>query len=354
MALRYEETARLQRGLDGGVSALAFSPDGTYIAAAGMEDPKVYVWRVADHKLLHTYTGSRCPFLALEWLPGRSDTILCGSSDGYIAVLRLGSQELAEATGFWAHDYPVERLATQGSQLVSGAQPEVRVWQHLSNGTNVWRHVTDLQGPPKDSKNAEEQFIVMGIHWTKTRVHRLVVVVTYMHHGIVARDVLSHVCLMFSLYRGGSSVSPKGSIIALSVMGFGFNLYHLDKGDCIASFVDDTNGERTVPVLLVHGGLALFGGSTVGRAALWNVQNQRIHQTFAPKPYDTILAIAANYNAEQDRFLLATGGNDAHGKSAVVIWMAREYMWLSEAHAHIQSRRRVRCSLQPPIPVAAR
>lgn len=91
MSLRYEEAARLQRGLRGGVSAVAFSADGTYIAIAGMQDPKVYIWRVEDSKLLHTYTGSRSPFLSLEWMPERSDMILCGSSDGHISMLRFSS-----------------------------------------------------------------------------------------------------------------------------------------------------------------------------------------------------------------------------------------------------------------------
>ena len=91
MSLRYEETGRLQRGLGGGVSAIAFSPDGTYIATAGMQDVKVYIWRVADNKLLHTYTGSHQPVLSLEWLPGSADTVLCGSKGGYISILRFSS-----------------------------------------------------------------------------------------------------------------------------------------------------------------------------------------------------------------------------------------------------------------------
>ncbi len=87
MALRYELVARLKRGLVGGVSAVAFSPDGAYIATAGMADEKVYIWRMADKKLLHTYKGSRAPVLSIEWLPGDNPTVLCGSQSGYIFEL---------------------------------------------------------------------------------------------------------------------------------------------------------------------------------------------------------------------------------------------------------------------------
>lgn len=53
------------------------------------------------------------------------------------------------------------------------------------NVLDKWRHDGDLYGPSTDSKNAEEEFIVMGIHWTKTKVYHSVVVLTYMHHGIM-------------------------------------------------------------------------------------------------------------------------------------------------------------------------
>ncbi|RPD70235.1 WD40 repeat-like protein, partial [Lentinus tigrinus ALCF2SS1-7] len=288
MSLRYEEVGRLQRGLLGGVSAVAFSPEGTYIATAGIEDPKVYIWRVADSKLLHTYTGSRYPFLSLEWLPGREDTVLCGSSDGYIAMLRFDA-DISEVTGSWAHGYPVERLAAKDARLVSGAHAEVSVWKQLNHGTSraihwvnnrtysfigEWKHVGDLNGPPTDSKNADADFIVMGIHWTKTRVHHSVVAISYMHHGIIIYNSYDWNRLQVLTLSdiGGSSMSPKGSIIALTIMGAGFDLYDLDTGDCVMSFADESDGSRTVPVLLVHGGRALLGGSTIGRATLWNVQ----------------------------------------------------------------------------------
>ncbi|KAI0696212.1 WD40-repeat-containing domain protein [Cerioporus squamosus] len=257
-----------------------------------MQDQKVYVWRVADSKLLHTYSGSRYPFLSLEWLPEREDTILCGSSDGYIAMLRFDA-DISKATGFWAHQYPVERLAAKDKRLVSGAHPKVSVWKLLSHGE--WKHVTDLNGPSTDSKNADEDFIVMGIHWTKTRVHHSVVAITYMHHGIILYNSSNwHRIKVIPLSDiGGSSMSPIGSTIALSIMGAGFDLYDLDTGDCISSFPDVSDGTRTIPVLLVHGGRALFGGTTIGRATLWNI----IFCGIVPLirmlsvAYDTILAI---------------------------------------------------------------
>ncbi|TFK81045.1 WD40 repeat-like protein [Polyporus arcularius HHB13444] len=322
MSMRYEEVARLRRGLKGGVSAVAFSPNGTFLATAGMKDAKVYIWRVDDSKLLHTYVGGDRPVLSLEWIPGRNDRVLCGSNDGYIFELKFDA-DIYESSGFCAHGYPVERLAAKGSQLVSGAHREVSVWTQVRG---AWRYQGDLLGPVADSQNADEELIVVGIHWTKIKYYASVVVMTYMHHGIVIYNSHDWSRIHSIPFRdiGASSMSPRGSLIALSIMGSGFDLYNLDTGDCAGSFSDESGRVRTVPVLFVHGGVAVLSGSTIGRATLWNASSQRVHQTFQPDPYDTILAIDANYNSELDRFLLAMGANDGAGESAVIVWLGRE------------------------------
>ncbi|KAI0709982.1 WD40-repeat-containing domain protein [Earliella scabrosa] len=288
-----------------------------------MEDVKVYIWRVADNKLLHTYTGSNRSVLSLEWLPDRTDTVLCGSQGGYISMLRFTSA-IARVAGFWAHDYPIERLAAKGVHLVSGAHSEVKIWKQVRH--EEWEQIGELRGPSADVKTADEDMIVMGIHWTRTRVHASVVIITYMHHGIAIHNAYdwSRIQTIPFTHIAGSSISPDGTLIALSIMGHGFDLYDLDTGDCVASFPDQSNGLRTIPVLLVHGGHALLTGSTEGSATLWNVHNLHVHQTFATHPYRNILAIAANYNAEHDIFLLATGASNDAGEAIVSIWTARE------------------------------
>ena len=91
MSLRYEEIARLRRGLVGGVAVVTFSSDGAFIAVSGIEDVKVYIWRVDDKKLLYTYSVTQSPILSLEWVPGRTDSLLCGTSGGYIAEVAFNS-----------------------------------------------------------------------------------------------------------------------------------------------------------------------------------------------------------------------------------------------------------------------
>ena len=54
-----------------------------------------------------------------------------------------------------------------------------------SPSIDQWMYSTDLFGPPTDSTNEDQDMMVTGIHWTKTRVHASVVVITYAHHGIM-------------------------------------------------------------------------------------------------------------------------------------------------------------------------
>lgn len=86
-ALRYKILARLSDGHTGGVAAVAFSPNGTHLATAGL-DSKVCIWTVSDQNLLHICRGS-VPALSLIWLQNQEDTLLCGTEDGAICVIRI-------------------------------------------------------------------------------------------------------------------------------------------------------------------------------------------------------------------------------------------------------------------------
>ncbi|KAJ2991954.1 hypothetical protein NUW54_g8058 [Trametes sanguinea] len=337
MVLKYKEYARLKRGLDGGVSAVAFSPDATYIAVAGTFDNTVYLWRVAERKLVETYKGSS-PYLSMRWLPGRTDELLCGSRGGCVDHLKLThvsfsptpidvyeqSQGALTVKGFRAHERPVECLAVSSSLLATGAQCEVTVWKDLHGG--AYRRLIDLPPPPRSSHNEDSEVLATGIHWTKSRKYSSLLLVSYMFHGIVIYDASTWNSVRYIPTPGlvaGSSVTPDGSLFAVSNVMTGFDVYDMDTTTCVGGCPNEAGALRAVPVLFVHEGHALFGGSTAGRVHLWNVNSRRIHQTFHLGAEDQVLAIDAHYNRVRDRFLLAAGVSNG-GNSRVVIWIARK------------------------------
>ncbi|KAI0371020.1 WD40 repeat-like protein [Pilatotrama ljubarskyi] len=277
MPLRYEELGRLTRGHTGGVAAVAFSYRGTYIVTAGVQDCTVYVWRVADQKLLHTYTSSSA-ILSLAWYAESEDTFLCGTHGGSIASISLRPHDL-NLGGFWAHRFPIEHLKVRGKWLASGATQEVAIWQ-LKHDT--WVHVVDLPEPPHSSLNDNREVLVTGIHWTKSGTHPSLLLVTFMFHGISIFDgntwsAVRHIPLQGPIAY--ASISPDGTTIAISNMVSGFDLYDLTSQAALRSFTHPVTTLRAVPVLFVHGGHALLGGSTVGKVHLWDVHNGLLHQT---------------------------------------------------------------------------
>ncbi|EIW65129.1 uncharacterized protein TRAVEDRAFT_42513 [Trametes versicolor FP-101664 SS1] len=184
MVLIYGEYAQLRRGLDGGVSAVAFSSKGTYIAAAGTLDCTVYLWRIADRKLVKTFKGSS-PNLCMQWLPDQEDKLLCGNQSGCIDHIQL-MPDAFNMAGFRAHEHPVEYLDINDLLLVSGAQSEVAVWERQDVG--LFQHIIDIPKPPRSSHNEDSEVLVTGVRWTTSKRRSSLLLVSYMFHGMVIYD----------------------------------------------------------------------------------------------------------------------------------------------------------------------
>ncbi|KAI0648744.1 hypothetical protein C8Q79DRAFT_1007319 [Trametes meyenii] len=97
-----------------------------------------------------------------------------------------------------------------------------------------------------------------------------------------------------------------------------------------------------LPVLFIHGSLALLGGSTIGEISVWDVldtvtggpqlnvpeaeeaQAQVLHTLPIPKRAKA-LAIDAFYDNQHDEFFIAAGVMNESSASTCVLWKAVEY-----------------------------
>lgn len=68
-----------------GISCVAFSSQGSYLATAGL-DGKVCIWEVKEFRLRYVYK-SETPVLTALWLPNGEDSVLLGYQDGHVATL---------------------------------------------------------------------------------------------------------------------------------------------------------------------------------------------------------------------------------------------------------------------------
>ena len=130
------------------IAVVAFSANGQLLASGGI-DGRICVWEVRRGKLLYVFSG-KSAVLSLLWLESSNDRLVCGMADGTIAALAIFTvcvvfhsrprsflnilKDLIRLDGFWAHQFPVERLAISGSYLASGAHEEVKIWSYASAG----------------------------------------------------------------------------------------------------------------------------------------------------------------------------------------------------------------------------
>ncbi|OSC99815.1 WD40 repeat-like protein [Trametes coccinea BRFM310] len=263
---------RLVRAFSGvhtqGVTQAAFSPDGASLATSDLGG-RVCVWGTWTGALLHYYTPGTS-ILSLVWAD--LNTIFCGLGDGTVITMYLGNNKI-NILGSWTHAYPVEQLAISGKRLASGAHSEVFIWK-ISDPSREHATVVKELGEPVKSDGRE--VIVTGLHWTTPpgRSAKGLLIATYMHHGVFLFD-----CQSWALLRrfGGdapgarSSLSPDGSRLAVSNLVYGFDIYDVDTGALALAVTHDIGKEYPAPVLYIHGGHAIVGGSTVGMVNIWYV-----------------------------------------------------------------------------------
>lgn len=118
----------IYRGHSGPITALAWSPDGQYVAS-GSVDKTVQVWRASDGALAYTYYGYTSPVTSLAWATDRPHEIASsGQNDGSVQIW----DALSDHTYLnWQGDGRVLALAWQEHSpwIVSGGTDrEIYVW----------------------------------------------------------------------------------------------------------------------------------------------------------------------------------------------------------------------------------
>ncbi|KAL1937980.1 hypothetical protein VTO73DRAFT_12730 [Trametes versicolor] len=342
MVLIYEELGRYSNGHDGGITKVAFSPSGTYLATAGL-DNRVCIWGVSSKHLLHSFEGSSTA-LSLKWIPPSEDTLLCGLHDGNMAILKIAPTHVS-VSGFWAHAYPVECLAfNPGSKcLASGARSELLtwLWDEKTSKFNLDSEPGELKKPTSET----DEVLITSLHWMSAAGSSSLLLVTYMYHGLLLIDTTNWSRCRTIPFHGrqiaSASLSDDGNRLATSNVIRGFEIHSMTTGAPLCSINNDAGDASPTPVLFVHGGLALLGGSTAGMLRIWDVldtatgdvelnvpeeedpEPEVMHEL--PIPYHAkTLAIDAYYDEDKDEFFVAAGSMSDQFRSVCLVWRAEE------------------------------
>ncbi|KAI0708447.1 WD40-repeat-containing domain protein [Earliella scabrosa] len=292
MARRYNQLFHLNDHEDA-ITAVAFSPHGTLLATGSL-DGRLCIWNVQEGCLLYRHIGEH-DISSIAWLPDVEDELLFGTKRGHVARLTITPNDLS-VSGFWAHGFPVEQLAIKGSWLASGAHQEVKLWQ--------WDSVGEISPTPLRpatvKRNADKEVIVTSLHWTSSRQHDLLLLVTYMYHGVYLYDTHdwhSVRTIPAPGKIGHASLSQSGTHLAISNLDTGFDVYRMEDGVPVCSFEHDAPKPDFVPVQFIHGGHAILGGSSVGKIGIWDIFLKRQLDVLSiPSAYISLLLSSRVHN----------------------------------------------------------
>ncbi|KAI1785652.1 WD40-repeat-containing domain protein [Ganoderma leucocontextum] len=338
MVVQYQQLHLLEEGHTKGIAKVAFSSNTLFVATAGL-DGRVCIWDMETGELKYVFVGSS-PVLSLLWIPAGDDLVICGLADGNIACMDIGGPESIEANGFFAHYQPVEHLALRDEYLASGACQDVSVWRwDMATSKYILDHAVDH--PPTTSHNAWQEILVTSVQWVSPPDDAPLLVVTYMNHGIVIYNATTWVRTRAFPINGqiaSATVSEDGTRIAISNVVRGFDIYSLRTGAPLCSLDQDMRRTFPTPVLWIHGGLALLGGTTTGQLTLWDVMDvdekgkgkgdqplgPRVLYRLALPEHAMSLAIAAHYDNQKDQFFIAAGIMNIDAASPCLVWKAIE------------------------------
>ncbi|KAI5988766.1 WD40-repeat-containing domain protein [Pisolithus albus] len=333
--LRYELTKKLEYDRRSTVTALAFSPKGSYLAAGSLDGTLSICSTSSGETLYQVHAAGGISLLSILWTAPDERQLLCGLGNGVVISVTITTY--ITVTGFRAHDnLPVECLSISGSTVVTGAASEVSLWDH--SGSSAWVSRGIITPPPSIAMNSNAEIIVTSLHWAWTKYSDNTLLVAYLHHGILFWDVrkakIAHFFYLKTLV-GGMHISPDGNTLVVSNLDSGFDVYHLNNCTLDGSILHPCHG-RKIPVVFIHGGFAVLSGSSLGQVSIWDTSSRTLLQVLKHEAMDTVLAITAYAEWESDRFIIATGTiAKENSQPGTYLWHAMKGKHVAHVFIHV-------------------
>ncbi|KAL6303858.1 WD40-repeat-containing domain protein [Sparassis latifolia] len=268
MPLQYRLKSTFDYAHEDTINCVAISPDGSHLAS-GSTDKKIIVWSLTLQEPVHRIVAHSA-VLSLVW-SSNSARILCGTEDGTLLTISF-DQATITASGFEGHPAPIESLAINSqtnAQLASAALSVVKVW-FWKDTYSQWK----LEGIVDDPGailftaefRSEAPIRVTSLHWLSTSPSNNHLVVSYLHHGVVCLALNSGSFSVLWSLRLPFCISPDNKLLAVNDITHRFTLYKIPSGQKGLQFqVPLENIGLVLPIVFIHGGSGLVGGTSVGK-----------------------------------------------------------------------------------------
>ncbi|KAH9855535.1 WD40-repeat-containing domain protein [Lenzites betulinus] len=282
----YVEHRTLVGGHSDTVNCLAFSPSGTHLASGG-DDHAFVIWNALQGRLLYRFMF-KSAVDALLWHPIYPDTVIVGCENGTISqvhefsVTNSEHYELNLGVRSTIHclDYDIHT-----AQLAIGMGEEVHVTKEKTQ--NRYGGDVALPSPADPVITGAGEWRLRAIA-LKFHDRGTALIVSYLGHGISCWDITSgaslwHIPMPSTKPNiGGAAISIDHRYIAVYNLIDGLDLYALGtkKTKPKMSYKIDKapRSKHRLQVNFVHGGRAIFSGTTSGKISLWDVRTGEVCQ----------------------------------------------------------------------------
>ncbi|KIK14282.1 hypothetical protein PISMIDRAFT_117314 [Pisolithus microcarpus 441] len=248
--LCYELTQNPDCGHRSTVTALAFSPKGSYLAASNLDGTLSICSTSSGETLYEVHVSGGVSLLSILWTAHDKRQLLCGLGNGVVISVTIATYVSA-------------------ATVVTGAKSEVSLWDHRT-----------ITPPPSIAMNSNSEVIVTSLHWAWTKYSDNTLLIAYLHHGILFWDVreakIEHFFHLKTLV-GAMHISPDGNTLVVSNLDSGFDVYRLNNCTLDGSILHPCHG-RKIPVAFIHGGFAILSGSSLGQVSIWDASSRTLLQ----------------------------------------------------------------------------
>ncbi|KAH7919173.1 WD40 repeat-like protein [Leucogyrophana mollusca] len=331
MPLHYRSRRRMYGEHTDTITCLTFSPRGTLLAAGGL-DGKVTVWSSKTSRLLFV-VECKAGVVSVAAVPPSEVSFLVGLTNGAVVSVKVVQEELC-ATVYEAHTYPVECLAVCGELVATGAHDEVHIWR-FTDHEDRWTPVSRVDDPPMIGASVSAEVLVCSLHWPTTAHVPNILMVSYIHHGIVFWDVDQAKAARLITIKtdiGSTSIAADRQLLAVSNISTRFDLYNLASGTPLASLSHKVAMHLRVPVQFIHNRRVLLGGSTVGKICMWDIQTGELLQTLHhPGTYalqhiqtHTTILQTQTWTVTLTKYIIATASSSKEDGPYIELWEGQE------------------------------
>ncbi|KAG2742236.1 WD40 repeat-like protein [Suillus brevipes Sb2] len=278
----YIHIRTLTEGHSDSVRSLAFSRCGRYLAS-GSDDKCVIIWRLDDGSILYCLLLDSSVTVVF-WHPALRDAVIVGCEDGNLCQLRhLRIDDFSRKDFDLGADGPVHCLEYDTDTRCFA----LSIGHHVYLAHESWASFKVPQ-PSEEltGDNSQPRPVrARGLHFHKKGTTSMLIV-SYLHHGVIAWDVQSMTCLWRIWPRdapliGSSAASPEIKALIIQTMHKGLFMYLIGGSRPSRGFIvpgRPNEKGRPLQVRFLEGGSKVICGSNTGEVRMWDTSSGEVFQ----------------------------------------------------------------------------